>query len=679
MDGRLRARSGTYNTVGAAAETRSSSPWHVATVLRPLLWLGSLLLACLLVGAPLPCAVHSFRENGSLTWGSQCQYWSWRMMSRSTRVLPVGLLMRSREGGRDSEWSQNVGLRGVWQEAGAYEDRLLSLVHSYKGLRTARGPSSNGTGTGTRTGTRTRTSLDYSSEQSEKYADVWVEVNGPPFQRYVHPKVDLAKQRIEPPSGGIVVAVARYVDELWRGPQPLASWVMPRLLSLRSAEWQRLFEAYEERVARGREGEGPGQCTAAEGEGEREGEGDGAEVVFLADMGGTRPVQISSLFGQEAGPSCDGLRTAEVQVLGGRAQVLNLESPAEVAAGACMRLRGELVLRAVGEEPVVLAVVLTRGHQHCPRLYKKLRLSSAPEGAPMPAPAMLLLALGPNATGAYPSTFHHWTCAPCTSHGVSKGSCGDTGSLHCAPCTSHGEYFTMIIVCLSGSDTNIIRTRSHFPTHTHHGPCHIAPLLLLHAEGADEAGLRHSRLEALARPAQQHLHFAPKALLLRVVTVPRLGTMYALADHGRPVRAVCEPLVEGVILTDPMPAVLLVFLQITVDAPVQLVHFVSVQLLADKGRGALASHPCRAVHKDLLTLQLPLVLLHPLRKVCALAHTWVQHLAAAWHAQIVRVYRPSCVVWGRGHLPISDSLKLRTSITTVLGCSKALCHSFGFR
>ena len=102
-----------------------------------------------------------------------------------------------------------------------------------------------------------------------------------------------------------------------------------------------------------------------------------------------------------------GLRTAEVQVLGGRAQVLNLESPAEVAAGACMRLRGELVLRAVGEEPVVLAVVLTRGHQHCPRLYKKLRLSSAPEGAPMPAPAMLLLALGPNATGAYPSTFHH--------------------------------------------------------------------------------------------------------------------------------------------------------------------------------------------------------------------------------------------------------------------------------
>ena len=45
---------------------------------------------------------------------------------------------------------------------------------------------------------------------------------------------------------------------------------MPRLLSLRSAEWQRLFEAYEERVARGREGEGPGQCTAAEGEGEGE-------------------------------------------------------------------------------------------------------------------------------------------------------------------------------------------------------------------------------------------------------------------------------------------------------------------------------------------------------------------------------------------------------------------------
>ena len=91
-------------------------------------------------------------------------------MSRSTRVLPVGLLMRSREGGRDSEWSQNVGLRGVWQEAGAYEDRLLSLVHSYKGLRTARGPSSDGTGTGTGTGTA---SLTTRVSRARSYADVW--------------------------------------------------------------------------------------------------------------------------------------------------------------------------------------------------------------------------------------------------------------------------------------------------------------------------------------------------------------------------------------------------------------------------------------------------------------------------------------------------------------------------
>ena len=388
--------------LGVAAVTIS------ATLLKALMVVSAVSLVAFHVGAPLPCAIHSLYEDGSLTWGSQCQYWSWRMMTRSTRALPVGLLMRgtARDGG-GREWVRETGLRGVWQEAAAYEDRLLSLVHNYRGLR-GQGPN------GTNIGAQLRHGY---VDDCEKFADVWVEVNGPPFQRYVHPNVDLSKQRIER-LGGFTAVAQRYMRDLWQRPQPLASWVMPRITTVRSQEWRHVFRTYESRVkekkdqcqgtSSGSEGGGT-TCIPATEE---------VEVVFLADTRDSRPLQISSLVDNEAEAACNGARFLEVQLLGGHAHVLNLDSSPEVASGACLRLQGELVLRAVGDAPLVLAVVMPRENPRCSPLYKKLRVSSAVEG-PFSSPSTLLLAHAPNATTttatattvataiSYPPAFKH--------------------------------------------------------------------------------------------------------------------------------------------------------------------------------------------------------------------------------------------------------------------------------
>jgi hypothetical protein len=89
------------------------------------------------------------------------------------------------------------------------------------------------------------------------------------------------------------------------------------------------------------------------------------EVVFLADTRDSRPLQISSLVDNESEAACNGARFLEVQLLGGHAHVLNLDSSPEVAAGACLRLQGELVLRAMGDAPMVLAVVMPRENPRC--------------------------------------------------------------------------------------------------------------------------------------------------------------------------------------------------------------------------------------------------------------------------------------------------------------------------
>ena len=142
------------------------------------------MLVILHIAIPLPCALHAILDDGSLAWGSQCQYWSWRMMTRSSRALPVSLLFRRKRNSENGnqishnsrEWLHETCLRGVWQEVAPYEDRLLALVQNYRGKRGFNGDAPRGDST-----TETISRYDYLDDVlTEKYADVWVEINGPP-------------------------------------------------------------------------------------------------------------------------------------------------------------------------------------------------------------------------------------------------------------------------------------------------------------------------------------------------------------------------------------------------------------------------------------------------------------------------------------------------------------------
>jgi hypothetical protein len=206
------------------------------------------------------------------------------------------------------------------------------------------------------------------------YADVWVEVNGPPFQRYVHPKVNLARQSIGSNSGKTAATAAAatlqaYVKALMRGPQPLATWVMPRILSVRTRQWQGRFAAIQRHVHTvhrgstcsedsGRVCGGGGSNIIPEG-----GTNSSPEVVFLADIRDSRPMQVSSTVAGMPEESsqrrlCNRRHSFEMQLLSGRAQVLNLDTALVVERGACLRFEGELVVRALGEEPALWSLVM---------------------------------------------------------------------------------------------------------------------------------------------------------------------------------------------------------------------------------------------------------------------------------------------------------------------------------
>ena len=228
----------------------------------------------------------------------------------------------------------------------------------------------------------------------------------PPFQRYVHPNLDLSKQHISSP-GSLGALWRLYLRDLRWGPRPLAPWVMPRILPLRTGAWQRRFDDFKRNINSGycvSDHDKDGNCTMTVPKGDSH-----VEVIFLADEKGMRPVQISTLVDDETDPACNGHHTLEMQLLQGHAELLNIDEPANLAAGACLRFEGSVVLQAHGEEPVVWAVMASKRTQ-CSGLHDKLRISSAVHSAPPPLLSRLHLAhpqKSEQSIGEYPAVFQH--------------------------------------------------------------------------------------------------------------------------------------------------------------------------------------------------------------------------------------------------------------------------------
>jgi len=127
------------------------------------------------VVSPLYCALHTIGDEGNVNWVSTCQFFVWRMMTRSTVVRSFTYrLINHNTKQVDYINPESLGMRGT-QGLAYYEDMLLEIAH--------------------RIGSH---AISATSDQTPPaiYADIWVEINGPPIQRYINVSVDLMKETI---------------------------------------------------------------------------------------------------------------------------------------------------------------------------------------------------------------------------------------------------------------------------------------------------------------------------------------------------------------------------------------------------------------------------------------------------------------------------------------------------
>lgn len=129
-------------------------------------------------GSPLYCGIHAIGDEGNINWVSTCQFFVWRMMTRSTRVHSLSFrLMNDKTKQIDHLNPAALGMRDI-QGLAYYEDMLLRTAHQVRSHAISSTPD------------QTPPSV---------FADLWIEINGPPAQRYVDPNIDLVKAAIVHP------------------------------------------------------------------------------------------------------------------------------------------------------------------------------------------------------------------------------------------------------------------------------------------------------------------------------------------------------------------------------------------------------------------------------------------------------------------------------------------------
>ena len=327
---------------------------HVRTVMHACSSLLShLLLPCMALFMtlhlliPLPCALYSLTDDGSLVWGTQCSYFRWRMMTRSVEVLSAQLRFQDTKSGRvdnvpftsialypDVAYARectqqsplerygqerDTALNRFLQEAGSYEDRVAFLVEDALA--------------------RITPSTSTVELKPKVFADVWISVNGPPYQRYIDPTVDLASPAARSFSSNAtaeqsVFSVFQAIEAWWAKPVPLAAWVLPRLHEFRTSVWQERFRRLTQQV----------DSQHAQATAKRKEFGipilPAPQTVFFADHHGKGFLRLLTDFSDDNAP-------VELMLLHGTADIVNLDVPTHLSAGACIKVLGHLSLHTV--------------------------------------------------------------------------------------------------------------------------------------------------------------------------------------------------------------------------------------------------------------------------------------------------------------------------------------------
>ena len=244
---------------------------------------------------PLPCAVHA-AFSADATFGSSCQFFGWWMMTRS--IKPVSAVFFTAVDDKRAQLPLNL--------AGVGRVLLLGQRHALDQLEHDTDPDAKTSAdrffrhaAGNedrlwRLAGQLRESIERHTGRSgvAVSADIWLEINGPPAQRFVQPSVDLTlpEAAITPPSTWGWLSAGLW-SELLHGPRSLAPWVLPRIEKFRGGLWARRYRQLTSSFSSSSLGDAPLPIFLALAP------DTGAPLAVLADVDSIEPVYLQLLAG----------------------------------------------------------------------------------------------------------------------------------------------------------------------------------------------------------------------------------------------------------------------------------------------------------------------------------------------------------------------------------------------
>lgn len=169
---------------------------------------------------PLPCAIYTILGN-EINFNSQCQFFSWRMMTRTSKLFTFILYLKNpKTNDIDPLLLTQFNLpQDEISCISMYEDYLYETVQQIKSKAQA---STN--------------LIEFVPPIIT--ADIWLQINGPPIQRYVNPSIDLSIQLLKPSYS--IFNISNYFS-LFQYKTSNYPWVEERISEYRTNYWKEIY------------------------------------------------------------------------------------------------------------------------------------------------------------------------------------------------------------------------------------------------------------------------------------------------------------------------------------------------------------------------------------------------------------------------------------------------------
>ncbi len=190
----------------------------------------AILLLCFHFLVPFSCGINTINDKGCINFHSKCQFFRWKMMTRSVRTISSTITLTNPSTHQSDmihllDWynqiksphASDIGIEMI-NVASQYEDKLWYYIQKIK---------------------HSAVSTDDKHQISPYiYADVWLEINGPPAQRYIDPTINIAESKLR----DYRIFDLFSIDTILKKPDSFFNWVLPRITTYRGYNWSNYFD-----------------------------------------------------------------------------------------------------------------------------------------------------------------------------------------------------------------------------------------------------------------------------------------------------------------------------------------------------------------------------------------------------------------------------------------------------